>query len=191
MRSSPPAPKKAKAETATIVVEGGFSIEVLSSYGGEPPKMASKKTDEAVMSVDTEAAETDTKADETDTKADETGTEAAETGTKAPETDIKTAEARRRAMESLSVPKRMFVELTDWMVSEGALTAEILRPAYLRAYEKVFERDVVGMCSRCEWGSGCSDCEPFKALRYWVRKELQNPQEEVRAKAKGRPKRRG
>ena len=71
--------------------------------------------------------------------------------------------------------------------TEGTLTADILRPAFLRAYEKVVE-DGAGVCSRCEWQYGCLSCDPFKALRYWVRQELKRPEEDVRPRAKGRPK---
>ena len=200
---TPPAEKLAeaeKAEKATIDVEGGFSIEILSSFGGEPPKKASKKADEAGMSA--EAHETDTKADEAGSKAADLSTKADEikstdTGSKADETkstetstkasEIKINEARRRAIESLSVSKRVFENLTDVMVSEGTLTADILRPAFLREYEKVCENGA-GVCSRCDWQSGCLSCDPFKALRYWVRQELKRPEEDVRPRAKGRPK---
>ena len=200
---TPPAEKLAeaeKAEKAPIDVEGGFSIEILSSFGGEPPKKASKKADEAGMS--SEAHETDTKADETGSKAADTGTKADEikstdTGSKADETkstetstkasEIKINDARQRAMKSLSVSKRGFEKLTDVLVSEGTLTADILRPAFLRKYEKVVE-DGAGVCPRCDWQYGCLSCDPFKALRYWVRQELKRPEEDVRARAKGRPK---
>ena len=59
----------------------------------------------------------------------------------------------------------------------------------MREYEKVCENGA-GVCPRCEWQYGCLSCDPFKALRYWVRQELKTPEEDVRprAKAKGRPK---
>ena len=196
---APPAEKLEKAEKATIDVEGGFSIEILSSFGGEPPKKASKKADEAGMSAEagskagskadeagSKAADLSTKADEiksTDTgsKADET--KSTETSTKASEIEMN----KIRAIEALSVSKRVFEKLTDELVSEGTLTADILRPAFLREYEKVLEKGA-GVCSRCDWQSGCLSCDPFKALRYWVRQELKRPEEDVRPRAKGRPK---
>ena len=39
--------------------------------------------------------------------------------------------------------------VTDVLVAEGALTADILRPAFLRKYEKVVETGA-GVCSRCD-----------------------------------------
>ena len=191
--------KAEKAEKATIDVEGGFSIEILSSFGGEPPKKASKKADEAGMSAEagrkagskadeagSKAADLSTKADEiksTDTgsKADET--KSTETSTKASEIEMN----KIRAIEALSVSKRAFEKLTDELVSEGTLTADILRPAFLKEYEKVLENGA-GVCPRCDWQYGCLSCDPFKALRYWVRQELKRPEEDVRPRAKGRPK---
>ena len=58
----------------------------------------------------------------------------------------------------------------------------------MRKYEKVAE-DGAGVCPRCDWQYGCLSCDPFKALRYWVRQELKTPEEEeMRPRAKGRPK---
>ena len=189
---APPVEKLEKAEKATIDVEGGFSIEILSSFGGEPPKKASKKADEAGMSSEA-GSKAGSKADEAgsqpadlSTKADET--KSTETSTKASEIEMnKITEAQKRAIEALSVSKRVFEKLTDEMVSEGTLTADILRPAFLKEYEKVLEKGA-GVCPRCDWQYGCLSCDPFKALRYWVRQELKRPEEDVRPKAKGRPK---
>ena len=37
----------------------------------------------------------------------------------------------------------------------------------------------LGLCSKCRWASGCSQCDPMKALRYHLSKERMVP------KAKG------
>ena len=106
-------------------------------------------------------------------------------------TKVEGAERRRIAMEKLSEGTHAFNLFTDHMVSEGTLGKDFLRPAFLENYMKVENKATQGMCSRCEWRYGCYSCDAYKALRYWVRKELLiDSAEEVRAKAKakGRPK---
>jgi hypothetical protein len=59
--------------------------------------------------------------------------------------------------------------------AERALIAgagfELLRPEYQEQVLKVM-RYGHGVCSRCRFTTGCLSCDPDKALRYWMKKEL-------------------
>ena len=76
---------------------------------------------------------------------------------------VPAAEARRVAMEALRADKKRFNMITDRLVTEGALTAEILRPAFRIAYEKVLNKPLQGVCSKCEWSCGCLACGWFRS----------------------------
>ena len=85
--------------------------------------------------------------------------------------------------EALKRQKRILDTYTESLVSTGKFTKDDLLPEYKRMVEKVAERGI-GVCSRCQWRSGCSQCDETKALRYYLRKQLsQSPKATV-----GRPK---
>ena len=88
-----------------------------------------------------------------------------------PEKSLHDLDRRNRVAETLKKSRHAFNVYTEALVTSGEMTSADLRPAFCAAYERVLERGA-GVCSRCDWRRGCDECDPFKALRFYVRKEL-------------------
>ena len=67
-------------------------------------------------------------------------------------------------------------------MENGALDATILSPTQRELLSNIEAK--VGICSRCDWRTGCDRCDVSKCLRYLLVDELMAPEPRER----GRPK---